>query len=118
MKWEYTYDPAANNYARKMAGAPHVDRNNGAQIRVKNLVVQMMPTTYGKSRIGEQMTTMATVGRGTGWVIRDGGVVPITWVKDSHAARTKLLDAAGAEVPLNAGNTWYEIIPIGKNVSF
>jgi hypothetical protein len=59
-----------------------------------------------------------TVGRGSGWVFRDGGVTPITWVKDSRTARTKLLDATGADVPLNAGNTWYSVVPTGKVVSF
>jgi hypothetical protein len=115
---DYTYDPTTNDYARNMAGAPHVDRNTGKQIHVKNVVVQMMPTSYGFTRIGEDTVIMKTVGRGQGWVMRDGDVVPITWVKDSHSARTKLLDAAGKDVPLDPGNTWYSIVPTGKTVSF
>jgi hypothetical protein len=115
---DYAYDPATNYYARNMAGVPHLDRNTGAQIRVKNLVIQMMPTSYGTTRIGEQTVIMGTVGRGQGWVLRDGDVVPVTWVKDSHNARTQLIGADGKDVPLNPGNTWYEIVPTDKSVSF
>ncbi len=115
---DYKYDPATNDYGRSLSGAPHIDRNTGAQIRVKNVIIEMMPTSYGTTRIGEQTVIMGTVGRGQGWVLRDGDAIAVTWVKDAHNARTKLLDATGAEVPLDAGNTWYSIVPVGKNVSF
>jgi hypothetical protein len=115
---DYQYDANSNDYGRLMAGAPHLDRNTGKQIRVKNIVIEMMPTSYGVTRIGEQTVLMGQVGRGQGWVLRDGDAVAVTWVKDSHSARTKLLDAAGNDVPLDPGNTWYSIVPVGKNVSF
>jgi hypothetical protein len=115
---DYAYSATTNDYARSLAGAPHTDRNTGKQIHVKNIVVEMMPTSYGTTRAGEQTVIMGTVGRGTGWVLRDGDAIPITWVKNSHSSRTVLLDAAGAEVPLDAGNTWYCIVPAGNNVSF
>jgi len=115
---DYKYDSNTNDYGRWLSGSPHIDRNTGLQIRVKNVVVEMMPTSYGTTRIGESTVIMQTVGRGTGWVMRDGDAVACTWVKDSHTARTKLLDASGAEIPLDAGNTWYAIVPVGNNVSF
>jgi hypothetical protein len=115
---DYKYDPATNDYARNMAGTPHIDRGTGTQIHVKNIVVEMMPTSYGYTRIGESTVIMQTVGSGQGWVMRDGDVVPVTWKKTSHNARTQLIDASGKDVPLDAGNTWYEIVPVGKTVSF
>jgi hypothetical protein len=115
---DYKYDPATNDYGRWLSGIPHFDRNTNTQIRVKNIVVEMMPTSYGTTRIGESTVIMQTVGRGQGWVLRDGDAIACTWVKDAHNARTKLIDAAGAEIPLDAGNTWYSIVPVGKNVSF
>ncbi len=115
---DYKYDPTTNDYGRWLSGIPHFDRNTNTQIRVKNVVVEMMPTSYGVTRIGESTVIMQTVGRGQGWVLRDGDAIPCTWVKDSHAARTKLLDATGAEIPLDAGNTWYSIVPVGKSVTF
>lgn len=115
---DYQYDPATNDYARSLAGKPHVDRNTGQQLHVKNIVVEYMPTSYGTTRIGESTVIMQTVGQGRGIVFRDGDAIPCTWVKDSHTARTKLIDGNGAEIPLDAGNTWYSIVPVGKTVGY
>jgi hypothetical protein len=111
---EYRYDGASNTYGRFMAGVPHTDRNTGQQIRVKNVVVEMMPTTT----LSDGHLRMTTVGSGSGWVFRDGAATPITWKKDARNVRTKLLDAAGKDVELNPGNTWYSIVPIGRSVTF
>lgn len=115
---KYSYIAASNNYARSLAGAPHIDRNTNQQIMVKNVVVQYMPTTYGKTRIGELSTRMASPGSGKALVFRDGIVIEGTWSKTSHSSRTKLLDAAGKEIPLNRGNTWYNIVPVGNVVTY
>lgn len=109
---EYRYDPATNTYLRYLAGQPDVDRGTGQQIRVKNVVAEMMPTSYGLTRIGEQTVIMQTVGQGQVVVFRDGDAVVGTWKKDSHAARTQLLDAAGQPIALDRGNTWFAVIPI------
>jgi hypothetical protein len=115
---DYTYDPTTNDYARNLAGTPHIDNNTGKQIHVKNIVIEMMPTSYGTTRLGESTVIMQTVGKGQGWVLSDGNATAVTWSKDSHAARTKLLDASSKDLPLDAGNTWYEIVPVGNTVSF
>jgi hypothetical protein len=115
---DYKYDPSTNDYARFMADVAHVDRNTGSQIHVKNIVVEYMPTSYGVTRIDEQTVIMGTVGTGRAIVLRDGGAVEGTWKKTSHSARTVLLDASGKDIPLDAGNTWYSIVPVGNNVSY
>jgi hypothetical protein len=116
---EYRYDSTSNDYLRFMAGAPHIDRNTGAQIRVKNIVVQYMPTTLGTTtRIGEQTVIMGTPGNGQAIVFRDGSAAVGTWTKPNHTSRTKLLDSTGAPIPLNAGNTWYSIVPTTKPISY
>lgn len=115
---DYTYDPQTNDYARNLAGTPHVDRNTGAQIHVKNLIIEYTPTSYGFTRTGEQTVIMQTVGQGKALVFRDGDVAVGTWSKASHSARTQLLDATGVEIPLNAGNTWYSVIPTGNVVTY
>ena len=115
---DYAYDAAANDYARSLAGASHIDRNSGAQIHVKNVVVEYMPTSYGYTRTQEQTVIMQTVGQGKALVFRDGDVVLGTWSKASHAARTKLTDSAGKDIPLDAGNTWYSIVPATGLVTY
>ncbi len=115
---EYKYDPATNDYARFLAGAPHIDRNTGTQIHVKNVVVQYMPTSYGTTRIGEDTVIMGTPGSGKAIVFRDGTAVEGTWSKTAHTQRAQLLDGAGTPIPLDAGNTWYSIVPTSKTVSY
>jgi hypothetical protein len=85
---------------------------------VKNVVVQFVPTSYGYTRIGEATVIMQTVGSGRAVVFRDGGAVEGTWKKDLHNSRTRLLDANGKEIELNAGNTWYSIVPLGRTVTY
>lgn len=115
---EYQYDQATNSYLRFLAGQPHIDRNTNQQIKVKNVVVQYMPTSYGTTRIGEQTVMMGTPGSGKAIVFTDGGAIEGTWSKGSHNVRTKLLDANGKDIPLNPGNTWYSIVPTDKTVSY
>jgi hypothetical protein len=115
---DYAYDVKNNYYLRNLAGAPHIDRNSGTQIHVKNVIVEYMPTSYGYTRAGEQTVIMQTVGSGKALVFMDGDVVVGTWHKASHNARTTLTDANGTEIPLDVGNTWYSIVPTGNNVTY
>lgn len=111
---EYRYNKGCNCYDRFLAGAPHIDRNTGAQIQVKNVVVQYMSVNYD----GTGHAIMGLLGSGKTIVFRDGGAVEGTWNKPTYESRSKLLDAAGKEIPLNRGNTWYSIVPADRPVSF
>ncbi len=115
---EYKYDGGCNCYLRFLAGQPHIDRNDNQQIKVKNVVVEYMPTSYGTTRTGEQTVLMATPGSGKAVVFRDGEAIEGTWSKSQHGDRTQLLDANGKDIPLNKGNTWFSIVPDGKTVSY
>lgn len=102
----FGYDRSNNNYLRFLAGIADKDANSRQQISVKNVVVEYMPTSYDST--GHAL--MQTVGSGKTLVFRDGGVVEGTWSKPAHGERTKLLDAAGKDIPLNRGHTWYCIV--------
>jgi len=115
---DYQYAAATNDYARLLAGKPHIDRNTGQQIHVKNVVVQYMTTNYGTTRIGEQTVIMGTPGSGKAVVFRDGTAIVGTWSKTAHSSRTIFKDSTGTEIKLNPGNTWYSIVPIGNVVTY
>ena len=115
---DYQYAAATNDYARLLAGKPHIDRNTGQQIHIKNVVVQYMPTSYGTTRIGEQTVIMGTPGSGKAVVFRDGTAIEGTWSKPNHSTRTKFVDTQGNEIKLNPGNTWYSIVPISNSVTY
>jgi len=114
----YAYTAATNDYARSLAGTPHIDRNTNQQIRVKNVVIQYMATSYGTTRIGEQTVIMGTPGSGKAVVLRDGTAIEGTWSKTVRSSRTVFKDAQGIEIPLNPGNTWYSIVPAGNLVTY
>lgn len=119
---EYRYDGNCNCYNRFLAGAPHIDRNTGAQIKVKNVVVEYMPTAYGTTRIGEQTVRMGDsgmpIGSNKALVFSDGAVTTGTWNKPSNKERTRLLDASGKDIPLDVGNTWYSIVPLDHTATY
>jgi hypothetical protein len=115
---EYRFDKASDSYARWMAGTPHIDRNTNKQIMVKNVVVEYLPTTYSTQQDGKPETDYADVGSGKAIVFTDGNATPGTWTKSSQAAQTTLTDAAGKTIKLNAGNTWFEVIPTINTVTY
>ena len=110
----YNFEAASDSYLRVLAGAPAIDRNSGAQIKVKNVVAIYMPTTYDSA--GHAL--MTTIGTGKAIVFRDGGATVGTWKKTARTSRIEFLDAAGAPIPLNAGNTWVSVIPPTGSVAY
>ncbi|HSX14289.1 MAG TPA: DUF3048 domain-containing protein [Candidatus Saccharimonadales bacterium] len=104
---KYSFDANCDCYARALAGAAHIDRNTNQQIKVKNVVAITVQTSYDAS--GHAL--MTTVGSGKAVIFRDGGAVVGTWKKDARTSRIKFLDATGAEIQLDRGNTWISVVP-------
>ncbi|MDD5486435.1 MAG: DUF3048 C-terminal domain-containing protein, partial [Dehalococcoidales bacterium] len=118
-KVTWTFDAATNKYLRQMAGAPHKDRVTGEQLTAKNVIIQSVDRTFQPTgSYGSQNYVFHNIGNGAGWVMQDGKVIKATWKKDSLSARTKYFDETGAEIELNPGNTWYEIVPPEVSPSF
>ncbi len=115
---EYKYDATTNTYARFMGGSPHIDRNTGKQIYVKNVIVQMVNASYSTQADGKPETNLQIVGSGTCYVFEDGTVIQGTWSKANDHAQTVFNDANGNPIALNRGNTWVSVVPNGNSVSF
>jgi hypothetical protein len=115
---EYAFSASTDTYLRSMGGAPHIERNTGQQIQVKNVVVEFVPTSYATQADGKPETDLNLIGQGQALVFTDGGVTPGTWNKSSASAQTQLLDSAGKPISFNRGNTWYEVVPNGYTVSY
>jgi len=115
---EWKYDASNNNYGRSQGGAVQKDRNNSTQLTAKNVVVMYTPTSYGTQPDGKPETNINLIGTGKAVVFIDGGAIAATWSKASNSAQTKFIDSAGAEIKFNAGNTWYEVIPVGNAVTY
>ncbi len=108
---EYNYDPAQNNYLRSNGGYEHQDKNTGKTIRVKNVVVQIIPEIVAFGELGR--LTLEIEGGGEALVFIDGGYNIGTWKKEGTTDRTMFYYSDGTEVEFNVGNTWITVVPIG-----
>ena len=99
---QYTFAAVTDSYARVMGGVPHIDRNTGAQISVKNIVLEYESTTYCTQDDGKPETDYHLIGSGQAVVFTDGGATTASWSKAADGAPTYLLDSAGKPVSLIA----------------
>ncbi|KKS26154.1 MAG: hypothetical protein UU87_C0003G0074 [Parcubacteria group bacterium GW2011_GWA2_42_11] len=115
-KVKYIYDPATDLYSRWRGGTKEIDKNNGQQIAVKNVVIMR---AFSK-QIEGQYNDMAIEGSGKAVVYRNGAEITGTWKKDAANQGSKLYfyDAAGAEVKFMPGNIWIEVVEPSESVSW
>lgn len=107
----WLYRRTTNDYARELAGRPDVDAGTGIVLHAATISVMVVPRTEGRTHIREDTWTYDDVGSGPAWVVEDGMVIPATWHKESRSARLVFVDQHGAEIPMNRGPQWIEIIP-------
>lgn len=114
----YEYNPKNNNYFRSVGGSVHLDKTTGKQLTTKNIIVLYQTVGYGVTRIGEQKVNIGTVGTGNALVFLDGKAISAKWSKVSMSEVTKIVDGNGAEIELNPGQTWFEVVPVGAAVTY
>lgn len=115
-KVSYQYNKEKNVYLRFNADQPHLDKNTGQQIEVKNVVVQLVKQPVlngGKGRLDIQVE-----GEGKAWILRDGQIIAGTWKKTSRTDRTLFYDKDGQEIEFNRGNTWVHVVPGSEAVTY
>ncbi|MFA4880683.1 MAG: DUF3048 domain-containing protein [Candidatus Doudnabacteria bacterium] len=114
----WKYDRENNQYLRYNGGFKHIDKNSGAEIAAKNVVVQYMVAKLKdpgdiKGRLG-----MHTIGGNKALIFRDGEVIQGIWKKGSRQERTRFYDGEGKEIEFNPGTTWVEVVPPEKTVNY
>lgn len=118
-KWQYDHD--SNSYLRFNGGKSHVDLDTKQQILAKNVVILFMNMSIADDGYNEEghgtHTLYGDKGTGKAQFLIDGKVTTGTWSKKTRTDRTVLLDASGLPVKFNRGLTWFEILPIGQQVS-
>jgi len=110
----WKYDRAANEYQRWQGDSEQRDES-GAPVRAKNVVIQ-----YSQIRILDEIgrRRIETLGEGQALLALDGKTFAAVWKKPAAAERTRYYDESGAEIALNAGATWVEIVPAGAAVKY
>jgi hypothetical protein len=114
----YAYDRATNVYRRSIDGRTQVDPADGKSVTTRNVVVLFMKvSTDTKSEPGHSRPVIADIGTGKALVFREGRLVVGTWRKTGPTELTRLYDAAGVELPLVRGRTFFQIVALGTKVA-
>jgi hypothetical protein len=111
----YSYDAATNKYLRAQGGGPHIDAESGQQLQTDVVIVPVMSKKIHPDRVHTQY---GSVGSGKVFVFQDGGVIEGTWKKEARNTQWQLLDAAGAPIALNPGQTWFTMIDAAASVTY
>jgi len=111
---EYRYDGGSGRYLRFMGGIAHTDGNNGAQLAVENVIVQVVPhaaTDIVEDSLGSTSIRLNLFGSGSAIVFRDGQAYAGSWRSDSRGDLPRFFDQNKAEVPLKPGKSWISVVP-------
>ncbi len=115
---QWTWDPAADVYARVNNGKVHSDALTGKQITAKNVVVMWakMDATAKRDVAGSTTYDIELVGSNRATVFRNGMRFDGTW--SATAGAPPVFKASdGTPIRLAPGNTWFEVIPTSVNIS-
>ncbi|HEV8401668.1 MAG TPA: DUF3048 domain-containing protein [Candidatus Limnocylindrales bacterium] len=116
---DYRFDPRLDLYRRSVGGAAQVDPADGKAVTTRNVVVLFMSyKTDTKIEPHHSRPVIGNIGTGRALVFREGRLTQGTWSKADETAPTHLLDAAGREIPLVTGRTFFQIVPLGTKVGF
>jgi hypothetical protein len=120
--WEevaWQYDADKGRYLRWADGAVHSDANYDEQVAAANVVVvfagHVNDTTICE-QVYDNVCTAFSVrilleGSGPAVLFRDGQSYEGTWRRTGRYDMLTLYDAEGQPLPLQIGNTWFEVIP-------
>jgi hypothetical protein len=114
----YDYDRATNTWLRSVGGEPHLDAASDMRVAPKNVVILFM--RFGALQDGKpekQRLEAGFIGSGNAIVATGGRTIEATWRKDSMTGPTRLLDGTGQPVPMAAGQTFVQVLPIGSRVT-
>jgi DUF3048 family protein len=115
--WKWSKSKKA--WLRFHGSEPHVS-SDGTQFSAKNVIVQLVDVkmTDVRDANGAPSPLVISVGTGKAYVFRNGKVISGTWERQSASDVTRFLDANGEEIALTPGNTWVELLPQDRKVTF
>jgi uncharacterized protein (DUF697 family) len=97
------YESEKRVFMRSQAGGAHIDEETGEQISVTNVIVQLASMKV-IDNVGRRQVDI--VGKGEGFLVTAGAVVPLTWEKAAHETPTEYYDKNGDKLRVNKGKTW------------
>ena len=113
------WNATTRRYERNQGGRPDT-LIDGSVVSTTNIVVlsvEIRGTGIFDAAHNED-PLVVVIGSGPAWVVRDGQVVSCQWQRPNYATPMRLMDANGADVNLQTGTTWLELLPRGRQPAF
>lgn len=95
-------------YYRYEFKEPQIDANNNEQVKVKNIILQYVDSSFYSEKKGTLKIKLKD--GGSGKYITNGKAIDITWQRGEEDKITRYYDLAGNEIVLNPGKTWISLI--------
>lgn len=116
---EWRYDPENGRYWRWSDSEPHIDANTGEQLNFRNVVGMYAvhvsdPTICAEVINGQCAASSMQIhvwGQGVAVVFRDGQMFTGTWRRDHVRDMFTFYNAFGEPIPLQVGQTWFQVLP-------
>ena len=115
VKVYWKWDAASGQFLRytenvKRELEPHMSAEGTTpvdQVNAKNVVV--LYCTYKRSWADRKSPEAQTTGKGDGFVLTNGTIIPITWTRAEQKDVFTFTDSSGAVVRMTPGRTWIEL---------
>ncbi len=116
----WRYDPETGRFLRWTDGVPHLDANTEEQVSAANVVV-ILANHYDDPTICEQVINgvctaysvqPVLTGTGPATIFRDGQRYDGNWNRVGRYDMLTFTGENGDIIPLQIGNTWFQVIPI------
>ena len=110
--WEW--DPASKQWLHTYQGSPDIDTLTNKQVTTSNIAVVVVHYQIGpyiESQGGSGDVESQLLGTGTGYVLRGGSVIPVTWHRAGLLDGLSFTGPNGQPVTMASGRTWVEIVP-------
>jgi len=106
-RYKFTWSQSEKRWLISYRDSPDLDAN-GLVVAPANFVIQQVVITNSEyhDKVGGVTPFSATVGNGTGWVLRDGFAIHGTWSRPDQSSGTKWIDDEGKEIKFAPGKVW------------
>ena len=116
----WKWDPPAHGWLHTYSGAIDVDALTGRPVTATNVILLLVDYRFGpyaESTGGSGDFESMTLGRGVGYVLRNGEAIKVTWHRTYLISPFSFTRAHGETVSLAPGRTWVELVPVGTSLA-